>query len=89
MWYEPYSTVDGYLRVLVVTVLVGWLLFTGMLLENPYPQSLVDGYALPITRILLLALVLLSAAWCPTVGVIMALSYVSLGADVLVFTKST
>ena len=89
MLYEPYSKVDGYLRLLVASVLLGWLLFTGMRLENPYPQSLVDGYALPMTRILLLAVVLLSAAWCPTVGVLLALSYVSLGADVLVFTKST
>ena len=89
MWYESYSKVDGYLRLLVATVLAGWLLFTGMRLENPYPQSLVDGYALPITRILLLAVVLLCATWCPTIGVLLALSYVSLGADVLVFTKST
>lgn len=89
MWTEPYSKVDGYLRIIVAIVISAWLLFTGLSIETPYPQNLVDGYALPITRIILLTIVLLSAAWCPTVGVLLALSYVSLGSDVLLFTKST
>jgi hypothetical protein len=88
MWTEPYSKVDGYLRIIVVIVIFAWLLFTGLSIETPYPQNLVDGYALPITRIILLTIVLLSAGWCPTVGVLLALSYVSLGSDVLLFTKS-
>jgi hypothetical protein len=60
-----------------------------MHLETPYPTPLIEAYALPVTRILLLALVLLSAAWCPMVGVLMALAYVCLGADVLFFTSKT
>ena len=82
-----HSKVDGYLRLITIIVLASWLLFTGMRLETPYPQPLIEAYALPVTRILLLALVLFSAVWCPTVGVLMALAYVCLGADVLIFTK--
>ena len=89
MWTEPYSKVDGYLRIIVAIVISAWLLFTGLSIETPYPQNLVDGYALPLTRIILLTIVILSGAWCPTVGVLLALSYVSLGSDVLLFTKST
>ena len=83
----PSGSVDRYL-LLITTILLGsWLLFTGMRLETPYPHSLIEAYALPITRILLLALVLFSASWCHTVGILMALAYVCLGADVLLFTK--
>jgi hypothetical protein len=67
--------------------LATWLLFFGTHLETPYPESLVEAYALPITRIALLLLVLLAAVWCPTVGILAAFSYVTLGADVLFFTQ--
>jgi len=56
-------------------------------LETPYPESLVEVYALPFTRILLLALVILSAVWCPTVGIMAALAFVCLGADVIFLTR--
>jgi hypothetical protein len=83
----PSGSVDWYLLLITTILLSSWLLFTGMRLETPYPHPLIEAYALPITRILLLALVLLSACWNPTVGILMALAYVSLGADVLIFTK--
>jgi hypothetical protein len=89
MWLNslaPTSTTDGYLRLLTSVCLAAWLLFVGTHIEVPYPAPLVEAYALPVTRIALLVLVLLSASWCPTVGILAALAYVTLGADVLFFT---
>ena len=56
-------------------------------LETPYPELLIELYAMPITRIFLLALVLLTATWCPKAGIMIALAYVCLGADVIFFTQ--
>ena len=83
------NILDSYLRLITVIVLSIWLVFVGFHLETPYPDILIDAYALPITRIFLLFFVLLAASWCPTVGILMALSYVLLGADVLFFTRQS
>lgn len=87
MWISPpTSSADGYARMAMSIALASWLLLIGTRLESPYPETLVEAYALPITRIALLILVLLAASWCPTVGILAAFSYVTLGADVLFFT---
>jgi hypothetical protein len=89
MWLEklaPTSVTDKYARMAIAIGLATWLLFIGTRIEAPYPADLVEAYALPITRIALLLLVLLAAAWCPTVGILAAFSYITLGADVLFFT---
>lgn len=77
---------DGFLRLVVAVFLGVWLWNVGTHLETPYPEQLIELYALPLTRIFLLILVLAAAAWCPTVGVLAALAYVCLGADVIFFT---
>lgn len=90
MWASlitPNSELDKYLRLLTVIILATWLVTVGFRIENPYPNTLIELYALPITRIFLLLFVLLSAAWCPRVGILMALAYFCLGADVLFFTR--
>ncbi len=89
MWIDRLastSKADGYARLALAVALAAWLLLVGTHLETPYPEPLVEAYALPITRIALLILVLLAGYWCPTVGILAALSYVTLGADVLFFT---
>lgn len=89
MWLDkltPTSVRDSYLRVGMSVFLAIWLFLVGTKLETPYPAPLVEAYALPITRLFLLFLVILSAVWCPTVGILAALAYVCLGADVLSFT---
>jgi hypothetical protein len=90
LWVEaltPSSKVDGYLRLFTTLLLLlwNWLIATHM--ETPYPISLVDAYALPLTRVFLLLLVVASALWCPSVGIMAALAYVCLGTDVLNFTR--
>ena len=90
MWIDqlaPTSVQDKYLRIVIAAFLAIWLFVVGTKLETPYPEDLVEAYALPLTRFALLALVLLSAYWCPTVGILAALTYVCLGADVISFTN--
>ena len=77
---------DDFLRLSVTIVLASWLVFVGFHMETPYPPALVEAYALPLTRILLLGLVILSSLWCPTVGLLAAMAYICLGADVIFFT---
>jgi hypothetical protein len=90
LWAEalaPSSKVDGYLRLSVTILLLIWNWLVATHMQTPYPMSLVDAYALPLTRVFLLLLVIASALWCPTVGIMAALAYVCLGADVLNFTR--
>jgi hypothetical protein len=79
------SKLDSNARLAVSILVAGWLLFVGSHLETPYPAGLIEAYALPITRIILLAFTLITAAWCPTVGILMAMAYVCLGADTIFF----
>lgn len=83
----PTSETDKYLRLVAAILLFMWNWLVATQLENPYPYSLVDAYAIPLTRIGLLGLVVLSAMWCPTVGIMAAMAYVCLGADVLFFAS--
>lgn len=79
--------IDTASRLVISIFLVLWNLTVASHLETPYPELLIELYALPITRIFLLAVVLIGASWCPTVGVLAALAYVCLGADVIFFTQ--
>lgn len=56
-------------------------------MEEPYPETLIESYAMPLTRMGLLALVVIAAAWSPTVGVLSALAFACLGMDVLLLTR--
>ena len=79
---------DKYLRSTVALLLLLWNWNVATLLEAPYPPVVVELYAIPLTRMFLLALVLLSAAWCPRVGIMAALAFICLGADVISFTAN-
>ncbi len=83
---EPQSTFDAKARVVIAgcLLLYNWLVATH--LETPYPTALVEIYSVPLSRLLLVGLVLLSASWCPTVGILSALAYICLAADVVSFT---
>ena len=73
-------------RVLLAILLV-WCWQIGSHLETPYPPALVEAYAVPLTRIGLLCIVLLAATWDMSVGILTALAFVCLGTDVLFFAK--
>jgi len=89
MWADKLKSsthIDRGLRLIVAVTLAIWLLSVGMHMETPYPEVLVELYALPLTRIMLLLMVLAAATWCPAVGILAAIAYVCLGADVMFFT---
>jgi hypothetical protein len=83
----PSSQTDKYLRMGVLLAFLIWNWTIATHLETPYPATLVEAYSIPLTRIAILLLVVLSAMWCPTVGILVALAYLSLGADTLFFTS--
>ena len=78
---------DRMLRASVGVMLLLWNVLVSTHLETPYPSLLVELFAIPLTRLILLGLVILSAMWCPTVGILAALAYISLGADTVFFTQ--
>jgi hypothetical protein len=86
---QPSDQVDKYLRLSFAILLFIFNAMVATNIETPFPSLLVEAYSIPLTRIALLVLVLLSAMWCPSVGIMAALAYVSLGADVLFFTNKS
>jgi hypothetical protein len=76
---------EFYMKAGLVLVLILWTWQVGTHLETPYPESLVELYATPLTRIALLLFILASASWNPYVGIFAALAFVFLGADISVF----
>lgn len=85
----PDSKGDRMLRAAFVVLFLAWNVLMSTHMETPYPSLLIELYAIPLTRLFLLGLVVLSAIWCPTVGVMVALAYISLGADTLFFTAGS
>ena len=83
----PHSELDRYLRLGVLFIFFIWTVMVSTRMETPYPEVLVELYALPATRLLLLGLLLALSFWCPTVTVVAALAYICLGADVIFLTK--
>ena len=75
------------MRIGMVLLFFLWNVLIATRLETPYPETLVEAYALPASRILLLGLVILAAVWSPTVGIMAAFAFVCLGADVLFLTR--
>jgi len=84
---EAHSELDKSLRLGALVVLAFWNVLVATRMETPYPEVLVELYALPATRMVLLALVVASTFWCPTVAVMLALAFITLGADVIFLTK--
>ena len=69
----------------ILILLVLWTWQVGTHLETPYPETLVEFYATPSSRVALLLFILLCAAWNPYVGIFAALAFIFLGADISVF----
>jgi hypothetical protein len=74
-------------QTFLAVILLGYLWLIGTHMETAYPETLIESYSMPLTRMGLLGLVLLTAAWSPTAGILAALAFVCLGADVTLFTK--
>lgn len=79
---------DFYMKASIVGILVVWIWQVGTHLETPYPETLVELYATPLSRIALLIFILLCASWNPYVGIFAALAFIFLGADISVFATA-
>ena len=84
---EPHSELDKSLRLAALVVLALWNVLVATRMETPYPEVLVELYALPAARLVLLTIVIASTFWCPTVATMLALAFITLGADVIFLTK--
>lgn len=82
----PQFTVDDGLRMFVTAALFVWVVFLGTDIKTAYPSMLVEAYALPLTRMLLLAFVVALTYWCPNAGILAAMAYVFLGSDTITLT---
>jgi len=74
MSLQPDGITDAGARIIVATTFFLWNLYEGSVIEAPYSPMLVKLYAWPIWRFILVLLVLSAAYWCPSVGVMLALT---------------
>ena len=84
---EPNSSLDLKARASIAILLALYNWQVGTHIETPYPTNLVEMYSVPLSRLLLLGFVLLSAYWCPSVGIMASLAYICLAVDVITFTS--
>lgn len=72
--FEEHTPFDRFLRTAVVLTILGYTLFYSSLFETTYPTRLVELYAYPWWRLLLVLLTAIGAWWCPRVGIAMAIA---------------
>ena len=68
------SHTDRAIRLFVGAVLFLWLLFTGTSFEAPYHEKMVELYAQPWWRAVLVLAVFFALLWCPRVGLLLAVA---------------
>jgi hypothetical protein len=74
-------------ELIVLITLSLWNIVLATRMETPYPEILVELFALPITRLLLLLCVLALIAWRNDIAILAALAFICLGSDVIFLTK--
>jgi hypothetical protein len=65
-------SLDGILRILIVVVACIIIVRNASVYEEEYNTKLIELYIYPWWRMLLVFLLIASAVWCPTVGIIVA-----------------
>jgi hypothetical protein len=65
---------DTYSKYIVGAILLLCILQVGTVFEVHYPTRLVELYAFPWWRFLIVFLVVIGAWWCPRVGLLVALA---------------
>jgi hypothetical protein len=68
------NDLDRYLRLGVTLIILAYVLLFGSVFEAHYPTRLVELYAYPWWRLLVVLLVALGAWWCPRVGLALAVA---------------
>ena len=72
--FDEYSTLDLIVRSGVILLIVLFILFSGSVFELSYPIQVVELYAVPWWRFLVVILVLVGTWWCPRVGFVLAIA---------------
>lgn len=65
---------ETYSKIIVGAILLVCILQVGTVFEVHYPTRLVELYAFPWWRLLIVLLVAIGAWWCPRVGLLVALA---------------
>jgi hypothetical protein len=71
----------------LIVLLSLWNVLVATRMETPYPETMVELYALPFTRLLLLLIVIGLSMWDAQITILAALAFICLGADVIFLTK--
>lgn len=72
--FKEGTLAESRLRTGVTVAILAYVLFFSSLFEVTYPTRIVELYAYPWWRLLVVSLVALGAWWCPRVGLAMAVA---------------
>lgn len=72
--FKEGTLAESRLRTGVTLAILAYVLFFSSLFEATYPTRIVELYAYPWWRLLVVSLVALGAWWCPHVGLAMAVA---------------
>ncbi len=64
--------IDQILRLLVTVAVLIWNVKEGAVFHTEYPEAFLRLYHIPLWRLLLLVALITGAAWCPSVGIMLA-----------------
>jgi hypothetical protein len=67
------TNTDGMLRALAIVVAAIVLIHSSTMFEREYSKKLTELYIHPWWRLLVVLLIVSSAMWCPSVGIVVAL----------------
>jgi hypothetical protein len=73
-WFQEGSIKEQNLRTLVTVAIFAYVLFRSSVLEATYPTRIVELYAYPWWRLLVVGLVIVATWWCPRVGLATAIA---------------
>ena len=72
--FEEHTPFERHLRTAVTLIILAYVLLSSTVFSSTYPKRLVDLYAYPWFRLLLIGLVTIGAWWCPRVGLALAVA---------------
>jgi hypothetical protein len=72
--FQEHSSAEEFLRTAVTVIVLGYVLLSGSVFEATYPTRMVELYAMPWWRLLIVSLVAIGAWWCPRVGLALAVA---------------
>jgi hypothetical protein len=72
--FQDHTPLEASLRTGVTVFILAYVLFFGSVFEATYPTRIVELYAMPWWRLLVVGLVGIGAYWCPRVGLALAVA---------------